>query len=80
MENRRDPEPFVSPTLVRVVASVLLAIGLLLIYIVMTNYSALGVWPSIAIGISGVGMSGCATLSLITADPAWILLDLIMPY
>lgn len=75
----RTPEPFVPPTLVRVVASVMLAIGLFLIYIAATNYEVLGMWPAILIGLGGVTTSGFAIASLVTADPTWILLDLILP-
>lgn len=72
--------PFIPATLVRCVATPVLAIGILLLYIVATNYHTLGVWTSIGIGFSGVSISGGALMSLITADPAWIMLDLIWPY
>ncbi|MBH1980752.1 hypothetical protein I8H83_04195 [Candidatus Saccharibacteria bacterium] len=75
----RTSEPLVSPALVRVVASVLLVIGIFLIYIAATNYEMLGIWPAILIGFGGVTTSGLAIVSIITADPTWIMLDLILP-
>lgn len=75
----RTPEPFISPIMVRVIASVLLAIGLFLVYVAVTNYTAFGIWPALLIGLSGVTTAGFATASIITASPTWIMLDLILP-
>lgn len=75
----REPEPFVSPTITRTVASVLLVIGLFLIYIAVTNYAALGMWPALLIGAGGASTSMLALTTIITADPSWIMLDLILP-
>ena len=74
-----NPEPLVPPTLTRTVASVLLVIGIFLIYIAVTNHEALGMGFALLVGLGGITTSSFALMAIITADPSWILLDLILP-
>lgn len=76
---RRKPEQLVSPTLVRIVATILFFIGLLLVYVAATNYDAMGVWFAIGVGLGGATTCMFSAQSFITGDPEYILLDLIIP-
>lgn len=66
--------------LVRAVAAIMLLVGLMIIYIGVINFTGFWLLPSIGILIVGCAASGTSTMSLITGDPEWILLDLILSY
>jgi hypothetical protein len=63
---------------VRLVAALLLIGGLVIMYLAVVGYTTLG-WPAIILFFSGLTTAGFATISLISGDPEWILLDLIIP-
>lgn len=60
------------------VASILIALGLGLIVLAIINIVHFG-WWSIPIGLSGLATVSAAIMSIIENNPAWILLDLIIP-
>lgn len=61
-----------------IIGSIMIIAGLFLVVIAITNVSTLG-WWALAVGLSGLSMAGVATIAIIENDPAWILLDLILP-
>ncbi len=66
--------------MVRAVAVPLLLVGLLLIYLAVVNFTALGVWFGIGVFIAGCGIAVAALASLYSGNPEWILLNLILPW
>ena len=52
--------------------------GSTLVVLATINVASFG-WWSLALGLSGLGTMGAAIMSIVTTDPAWILLDLILP-
>lgn len=75
---RKPAAQIPSKSVVRVVAALLFAGGVALMYLTATNLSTLG-WPAIALFIGGLTTAGFAVTSFVTGDPEWILLDLILP-
>lgn len=63
---------------VRAVAAVLLAGSIVVMYVVTVNFSTIG-WPAAAFFLGALTTAGFSLASLITGDPEWILLDLIIP-
>lgn len=66
--------------LVRVVASVLLAAGCIIVYLATTNYETFGIWVALAVGLSGAATMFFSSVALKTGRAEWILLDIILPY
>lgn len=65
--------------LVRTVAIVLLVIGFALMYFAGINFGALDWWFAVGAFLAGFSVAGAALASLITGNPEWILLNLILP-
>lgn len=63
---------------VRAVASIMLVIGFVLMYLAVANFTVLGTWFAIGVFAAGLGASVAASMSLYTGDPEWILLNLII--
>lgn len=75
----KKPDTQVPPKwVVRCVGVVLLFLGLALVYIAATNFSAIG-WPAAFMILGGLSTAGFATASIYSGNPSWILLDLILP-
>lgn len=66
--------------LVRVIAFVLLALGLFLVYVAATSYANLGIWIALVVGLSGVTTIFFSSIALKTGRAEWIMLDIILPY
>lgn len=66
-----------SKPVVRAVASVLLVIGLIHMYLAVIHYSTLG-WAALFLFLGGFSISGFALVALKTGNPEWILLDLMV--
>lgn len=60
------------------VASILIILGIALVVLAVANITAFG-WWSLILGASGVSTIAAAAMSIITNNPSWILLDLIIP-
>lgn len=60
------------------IASVLIIIGCAIVFLAVTNIATFG-WWSLLIGLGGLTTITAAIMSIITNDPTWILLDLILP-
>ena len=60
------------------VSTILITLGLTLIILAVMSAANLG-WWSLLIGISGLTTVAAAVMSIVKNDPAWILLDLIIP-
>lgn len=56
-----------------------MVLGLALIVLALMNVSSFGLW-GLLIGAIGLTAFGAAVTAIITNDPSWILLDLIMPF
>lgn len=65
--------------LVRVVATVLCAIGAALVYIAGENYQTMNIWIAVAMALSGVTTMSFAVIAFKTGRAEWILLDIIIP-
>ena len=61
-----------------IISSILFLGGSTLVVLAAINVASFG-WWSLALGLSGLGTMGVAIMSIVTNDPAWILLDLILP-
>ncbi len=61
------------------ISSILMVLGLALIVLALMNVSSFGLW-GLLIGAIGLTAFGAAVTAIITNDPSWILLDLIMPF
>lgn len=61
-----------------IVSLVLMLFGLALLVISIVNIGNFG-WFSLMFGLGGLTTIGAAVMSIITNDPSWILLDLIIP-
>ncbi len=61
-----------------IISSILFLGGSTLVVLAAINVASFG-WWSLALGLSGLGTMGAAIMSIVTNDPAWILLDLILP-
>lgn len=61
-----------------IISSILFLGGSTLVVLATINVASFG-WWSLALGLSGLGTMGAAIMSIVTNDPAWILLDLILP-
>ena len=61
-----------------IISSLIIIGGLILVTLSIVYVGTFG-WWSLALGLSGLGTMGAAIMSIITNDPAWILLDLILP-
>lgn len=59
-------------------SSIIFLLGSTLVVLAALNVPSFG-WWSLALGLSGFGTMGAAIMSIITNDPAWIFLDLILP-
>ena len=60
------------------IASVLITIGLAIVYVGFTNMDALGWWTILTV-LSGLIIAGAAVMAMFRNDPSWILLELIFP-
>lgn len=60
------------------IASILIVLGLAITVAAIVYIPVFG-WYSLVIGISGLSMIAAAVVSIIENDPAWILLNLILP-
>lgn len=77
----RRPSGQLAPVwLIRVIAFVLLAVGLFLVYLAVTSYSSLGIWIALLVGLSGVTTVLFSSIALKTGRAEWIMLDIILPY
>jgi hypothetical protein len=65
--------------MVRVISVVMLVLGIALMHFAIVNFSTLDLWLSIGAIAAGFGAMTAATTSLITGNPEWILLNLIIP-
>ena len=77
---RRSSGQLAPVWLVRVIAFVLLAVGLFLVYVAVTSYSSLGIWIALLVGLSGVTTVLFSSIALKTGRAEWIMLDIILPY
>lgn len=62
----------------RLFGIVLFIIGVVFMFIAVTNVQALG-WFSLGIFLGGFGTSGLAVAAIYTGNPEWVLLDIILP-
>lgn len=76
--SRRNKHPIPSPGVVRVVATVLLLIDLVLIAVLVLNYQTLQ-WTGWLLLIGAATSMYFPIMALKTGDPEWVLLDLIIP-
>ena len=60
------------------VSTILIILGLTLVILAVMSAGSLG-WWSLLIGVSGLTTVAAAVMSIVKNDPAWILLDLIIP-
>lgn len=60
-------------------ASVLLLIGLGLVFVVVTNFAVLGWLYAILIIASGLSSAGMAVMAIFTGKSEWQLIDLLLP-
>jgi hypothetical protein len=60
-------------------SSIIIVFGLAFVVLAVTNIASFG-WWSLSIGLIGLITIGLATMSIIKNDPAWILIDLIIPF
>jgi len=60
------------------VSTILIILGLTLVILAVMSARSLG-WWSLLIGVSGLTTVAAAVMSIVKNDPAWILLDLIIP-
>lgn len=80
MTKRQKRTQFVSPILVRIIGSLLLIGGALLLMLAIAYHSAFGTGYAIVIGFAGFTASSLALAAIKTGDPIWILLDLFTPW
>ena len=60
------------------IASILIILGSAIVLLAVTNIATFG-WWSLLIGLGGLTTITAAIMFIITNDPTWILLDLILP-
>ena len=65
--------------LVRTVASVIIIIDIATLALVITGYSNIGLVASIIFTLGAISSGYMSIMALKTANPAWVLLDLIVP-
>lgn len=75
---KRPTKTYRSPALI-ILCSLLIVMGSIITILAVAYHDGLGLWPSIIIGLGGLTTTAAATTSIITNDPNWILLDLILP-
>ena len=61
------------------ISSIIIVLGLTLVVLAVTNIVSFE-WWSLLIGLIGLIAIGSAIMSIIKNDPAWILIDLIIPF
>jgi hypothetical protein len=77
MKNSTHPDKPRNLALITI-ASVLITIGLAIVYVGFTNIDALGWWTVLTV-LSGLVITGAAVTSIVRNDPSWILLELLLP-